>query len=72
MTTDKVILDGWYETEEGLLPVYETGDNLDEIVTRLVAFDEDFGHTDMEFQLTYKSGLELDITKRIQSIVERL
>tara|TARA_R100000734_G_C3204682_1_gene22180 strand:+ start:124 stop:339 length:216 start_codon:yes stop_codon:yes gene_type:complete len=70
--TDKVILDGWYETEEGLLPVYETGDNLDEIVTRLVAFDEDFGHTDMEFQLTYKSGLELDITKRIQSIVERL
>tara|TARA_R100000742_G_C4273070_1_gene92508 strand:- start:1485 stop:1703 length:219 start_codon:yes stop_codon:yes gene_type:complete len=72
MMTDKVILDGWYETEEGLLPVYETGDNLDEIVTRLVAFDEDFGHTDMEFQLTYKSGLELDITKRIQSIVERL
>jgi len=32
--TAEVILDGWYETEDGLLPVYETGDHLEQIVDR--------------------------------------
>ena len=71
MMTAEVILDGWYETEEGLLPVYETGDHLEEIVDRLVDLDEDFGHTDMEFKLIYPSGTEVDVAKLINFIMEK-
>jgi len=69
--TAEVILNGWYETEEGLLRVYETGDHLEEIVDRLVDLDEDFGHTDMEFTLIYPSGTEVDVAKLINFIVGR-
>ena len=69
--TAEVILDGWYETEDGLLPVYETGDHLEQIVDRLVDLDEDFGHTDMEFKLIYPSGTEVDVTKLINFIMEK-
>ena len=69
--TAEVILDGWYETEEGLLPVYETGDHLEQIVDRLIGLDEDFGHTDMEFKLIYPSVTEVDVTKLINFIMEK-
>ena len=67
----EVILEGWYETEEGLLPVHETGSHLEEIVDRLVDLDQDFGHTDMEFQLIFPSGTEIDVAKLISTIVEK-
>ena len=69
--TAEVILEGWYETEDGLLPVYETGDHLEQIVDRLIGLDEDFGHTDMEFQLIYPSGTGVDVTKLINFIMEK-
>ena len=69
MMTHKVILDGWYETEGGLLPIYEEGTSLNEIVHRLQKDDEDFGHTDMEFELELPSGEVKDVANLISRIV---
>jgi len=69
MMTHKVILDGWYETEGGLTPIYEEGTSLNEIVYRLQKDDEDFGHTDMEFELELPSGEVKDVSKMISRIV---
>ena len=66
--THKVTLDGWYETEGGLLPIYEEGTSLNEIVYRLQKDDEDFGHTDMDLELLLPNG---DI-KNVNSMVYRM
>lgn len=51
-----VILTGWYEIETGVVMVDETGDNLNDIVCRLIERDQDFGHTDMELELHLPDG----------------
>ena len=65
----KVILNGWYDTEGGFMPIYEEGTSLNEIVYRLQKDDEDFGHTDMEFELELPSGEVKDVAKLISRIV---
>ena len=67
--THKVILDGWYETEGGLLPIYEEGTSLNEIVYRLQKDDEDFGHTDMELELELENGDTKDVSKMVYRMV---
>ena len=69
MMTHKVILEGWYETDGGFMPIYEEGTSLNEIVYRLQKDDEDFGHTDMGFKLHMPSGEIKDVTNLISRIV---
>ena len=69
MMTHKVTLDGWYDTEGGFMPIYEEGTSLNEIVHRLQKDDEDFGHTDMEFELELPSGEVKDVANLISRIV---
>lgn len=64
-----VILTGWYEDEQGAVMLDETGENLNEIVCRLVENDpENFGHTDMELELHMPDG-EI---KCVEHIVQRM
>lgn len=64
-----VVLTGWYEVEEGVVMLDETGANLNEIVVRLVQNDvENFGHTDMELELHLPDG-EI---KCVESLVRRM
>jgi len=52
-----IILTGWYETETGVEMLDETGDNLNDVVCRLMERDpENFGHTDMELELHLPDG----------------
>ena len=64
-----VALCGWYEVENGLEPVDQEGENLNEIVCRLVDEDPDFGHTDMELELTYQNGDTKDVTQLVHRLV---
>ena len=64
-----VALTGWYETEGGFEPVDQEGENLNEIVCRLAESDpENFGHTDMELELTLPNNEIKDVT----SLVHRM
>jgi hypothetical protein len=64
-----VVLTGWYETEQGATLVDETGENLNEIVCRLVESDvENFGHTDMELELHLPDGE----VKLVEHLVHRM
>ena len=63
MEEKEVILTGWYETDDGFTMIDETGSSLNEIVIELQKYDDDFGHTDMEFELHLPSG-------RIKSVEE--
>ena len=56
MEEREVVLEGWFETENGIEPIHETGSSLNEIVFRLQRQDRDFGHTDMEFELHFPDG----------------
>jgi len=64
-----VALCGWYEVENGLEPVDQEGENLNEIVCRLVKEDPDFGHTDMELELTYANGDTKDVTSLVHRLI---
>ena len=63
MEEREVVLEGWFETENGIEPIHETGSSLNEIVIELQKYDDDFGHTAMEFELHLPSG-------RIKSVEE--
>ena len=64
-----VVLTGWYETDEGVVMLDETGANLNEIVVRLVQNDvENFGHTDMELELHLPNG----VVKLVEETVRRM
>jgi len=56
MKDHSVILTGWYETDNGMEMVDETGSSLNEIVCRLQRRDSDFGHTDMELEVHLPDG----------------
>lgn len=65
-----VTLSGWYEVDDGLNPIDEIGENLNEIVCRLVKDDpENFGHTDMELELTLPDGDTKDVTRLVHRMV---
>jgi len=64
-----VVLSGWYEVEDGLNPIDEQGENLNEIVCRLVSGDPDFGHTDMELELTFSDGHTKDVAQLVHRLV---
>lgn len=61
-------LQGWYETEAGAILVNDQGFCLSAIVTRLQMMDEDFGHTDMELELTLPDGT----VKNVEHLVYRM
>lgn len=64
-----LILTGWYESEQGAVILDETGENLNEIVCRLVERDsENFGQTDMELELHMPDGE----VKCVESLVHRM
>ena len=70
MKDHSVILTGWYETDNGMELIDETGSSLNEIVCRLQRRDSDFGHTDMELELHLPDGeikLVEDTVSRIVS-----
>ena len=56
MQNHSVILTGWYETDNGVVMLDETGSSLNEIVCRLQSKDSDFGHTDMELEVHLPDG----------------
>ena len=56
MENHSVILTGWYETDNGVVMLDETGSSLNEIVCRLQRKDSDFGHTDMELEVHLPDG----------------
>ena len=56
MKNHSVILTGWYETDNGVVMLDETGSSLNEIVCRLQRKDSDFGHTDMELEVHLPDG----------------
>ena len=56
MENHNVILTGWYETDNGIVMLDETGSSLNEIVCRLQRKDSDFGHTDMELEVHLPDG----------------
>ena len=56
MKDHRVILTGWYETDNGVVMLDETGSSLNEIVCRLQRKDSDFGHTDMELEVHLPDG----------------
>jgi len=56
MENHSVILTGWYETDNGIVMLDETGSSLNEIVCRLQRRDSDFGHTDMELEVHLPDG----------------
>ena len=67
----EVVLDGWFETVNGLEPIHETGSSLNEIVIRLQKYDDDFGHTDMEFELHLPSGKSKSV-EETNSLIQRI
>ena len=56
MENHSVILTGWYETDNGVVMLDETGSSLNEIVCRLQRRDSDFGHTNMELEVHLPDG----------------
>ena len=48
-----VTLSGWYEVDDGLNPIDEEGENLNEIVVRLIDEDPDFR--------SYRYGIGADL-----------
>ena len=65
-----VTLSGWYEVDDGLSTVDEIGENLNEIVCRLVDEDPDFGHTDMELELIFSDGHTKDVAQLVRRLVQ--
>ena len=64
-----VTLSGWYEVDDGLNPIDEEGENLNEIVVRLIDEDPDFGHTDMELELIFEDGHTKDVAQLVHRLV---
>ena len=64
-----VTLSGWYEVDNGLNTIDETGENLNEVVCRLVERDTDFGHTDMELELIFEDGHTKDVTQLVHRLI---
>ena len=69
--TDYITLTGWYETDEGYMPVHVEGHDLKSLVRRLRDMDpENFGHTDMELELyTGHDGIDEDVTEQVYTMV---
>lgn len=67
----EVVLDGWFETVNGLEPIHETGSSLNEIVIELQKYDDDFGHTDMEFELHLPSGKSKSV-EETNALIQRI
>jgi len=69
MKDHSVILTGWYETDNGMEMVDETGSSLNEIVCRLQRRDSDFGHTDMELEVHLPDGTIKFVEDTVSRIV---
>ena len=67
---DYITLTGWYETEEGYMPVHLEGHELRSLVRRLRDMDpENFGYTDMELELYDGIGDVVDVTDKVYRMV---
>ena len=62
-------LNGWYESEDGPVPICLGAKTLLDAVNRMCTADEDFGHTDMEFAWGTIDDFEV-VTKLIYKLVE--
>ena len=73
MEKREVVLEGWFDsTTSGLVePIYETGSSLNEIVIELQKYDDDFGHTDMEFELHLPSGKSKSV-EETNALIQRI
>ncbi len=69
MKDHSVILTGWYETDNGMELIDETGSSLNEIVCRLQRRDSDFGHTDMELEVHLPDGTIKFVEDTVSRIV---
>jgi len=68
-----ITLTGWYETDEGYMPVHVEGHDLKSLVRRLRDMDpENFGYTDMELEVYDGIDDVLDVTDRVYSMVGEL
>ena len=67
---DYITLTGWYETDEGYMPVHLEGHALKDLVHRLRDMDpENFGYTDMELEVYDGIGDVVDVTERVYRMV---
>lgn len=64
------ILTGWYETDNGVIMLDESGHCLAGIVAQLQRTDEDFGHTDMELELHLPNGEIKEVEKLVAQMVQ--
>ena len=64
------ILTGWYETDNGVTMLDESGHCLADIVAQLQRADEDFGHTDMELELHLPNGEIKEVEKLVAQMVQ--
>ena len=69
MQNHSVILTGWYEADNGVVMLDETGSSLNEIVCRLQHRDSDFGHTDMELEVHLPDGTIKFVEDTVSRIV---
>ena len=70
---DYITLTGWYETDEGYMPVHVEGHDLKSLVRRLRDMDpENFGHTDMELEVYDGIDDVLDVTDKVYRMVGEL
>lgn len=67
---DYITLTGWYEVDEGAMPVHLEGHDLKSLVRRLRDMDpENFGYTDMELELYDGIGDVVDVTEQVYRMV---
>jgi|TARA_B110000483_G_C17823095_1_gene399724 hypothetical protein len=62
-------LTGWYETEYGANMVDVQGNNLYACVQHYMLEDEDFGHTDMELEISGEDGVAKDVTMFVHRMI---
>ena len=62
-------LTGWYETEYGANMVDVQGNNLHACVQHCMLEDEDFGHTDMELEISGEDGVAKDVTMFVHRMI---
>ena len=62
------MLEGWFETDSGMEPfIIEEATSFVEAVKEMVAYDPDFGRTDMEIEWNGE-----DVTKLVYDTVEEI
>jgi len=74
MNKDKpdYLLDGYYETEIGVIHVYCTGDSLEDCVRRSIKGHPDFGNVRIWASGGYLCADKYDVTQDIYKMLEQI